>query len=286
MLVYMSSYPRSGNSLMQQLINNYFEKPWTSVDVAKRPLVKITGTPENFINWRYRSDILETNQSNLRKFFKRVNNRFIKNFNINDWLAFYDLDIPPYTKNCRYLLPGCLNALTNENRRYLAESDEYFFVKTHWLPYESYLPKEYVIQIVRNPLNVFTSYLNFLRDFESVEKTLDDVILGKVPYGSWSNWHKEWNDTSQSLGERFSRLVFEETVIDKISACDKIENCISLPYNKSKSDITFEEMKKVNPKYYRSGQAKSSSNDYSKHSLTLVKQFHGEMMDTLGYSIV
>lgn len=285
MLVYMSSYPRSGNSLMQQIVNNYFEKPWTSVDVAKRPLQKIVGTPENFKNWRYRVDMLECNQSWSRRWIKRINNRFFKVFELNDWFALYDLNVSPHTTNCKYLLPGCLHALTIENRQRLAEDSEYFFVKTHWLPFQTYLPNEYVIQIVRNPLNVFISYLNFLKDFEHVNKSLESVILGEVTYGSWSKWHQEWNSIAENLGPRFLRLVFENVVVDKVDTCNKIEESLTLSYNRSKTDISFEQMQQINSKYYRSGAAKTKRNKYSESQLSLVETHHGNMMSEFGYTL-
>ncbi len=285
MLVYMSSYPRSGNSLMQQIINNYFEKPWTSVDVAKRPLNRIVGTPENFTNWRYRADILELNQSSSRRLIKRLNNRFFKIFNLKDWIAYYDLNVFPYTKNCKYLLPGCLHALTLENRRCLAEDEEYFFVKTHWLPFQTYLPNEYVIQIVRNPLNVFISYLNFLKDFEHIDKSLESVILGQVTYGSWGAWHQGWNSAAQDLGSRFLRLVFEDVVLDKIDACRRIESILSLSYNRAKADISFEQMRQINSKYYRSGAGNTERQEYSENQLSLIDTHHGDVMAQLGYTL-
>lgn len=286
MLIHMSSYPRSGNSLMQQLVNNYFEKPWTSVDAARRPLERITGTPDSFTNWRYKKEMLEVNQSSLRKLARKLNNRFFKRYNLEDWLAYYDLTIPPNTKNNRYLLPGCLNALTLENREKLADADEYFFVKTHWLPYESYLPHEYSVQIVRHPKNVFVSYLNFIRDFENVTtKSLEEVIEGDISYGSWSRWHQAWDNAAAQLGPRFLRLKFEDTIADKIKACDQIEACLSLAYNHEKQDISFEQMRKVNPKYYRSGKAKATKDEYTEQQLSLIKRLHEHTMNQLGYSV-
>ncbi len=209
MIIYISSYPRSGSSLMQQIVNNFFEKPWTEVDNTKRPLDKITGVPDYFDNWRYDLNTLSSDRSLWHGYWDKLNRKFFKIYNLERWIALYDLKIYPYNKNCRYLLPGCRDILTPINRKKLAQEETFFLVKTHHFPYKQYFDGEYVIQIIRHPAKVFLSYLSFVKTYnQNSKKTLQEVIKGQVPYGSWSKWHQTWNQALPSIENRFLRIKF------------------------------------------------------------------------------
>ncbi|MGB3191799.1 MAG: sulfotransferase domain-containing protein [Limnoraphis sp.] len=221
MLVYVSSYPRSGSSLMQQTINTFFEKPWTEVDSINKPLNRVTGVPKYFTNWRYDQERLESQKSTGWKYWwSKLNQKVLKLYTLEDWIALYDLNIPPHTKNCRYLLPGCLNILTPKNRQKLAQEPTYFFVKTHHHPYPEYFEGEYVLQIVRHPAQVFTSYHNFIKKYYQSPKSLHDIIHGNIPYGSWSEWHLAWEEISPQLKDRFLQLKFKDVVSNQLKACE------------------------------------------------------------------
>ncbi|MEL7038724.1 MAG: sulfotransferase domain-containing protein [Cyanobacteria bacterium J06592_8] len=288
MLVYISSYPRSGSSLVQQTINTFFEKPWTSVHTTDRarPLEKITGCPDYFKNWRYDQTVFSKKTTVLHQTLERLNSRTFKLYNLEKWIALYDLNIPPYTKNCRYLLPGCFNVLTKKNRNILANEETCFFVKTHYLPYSQYFDNEYVIQIVRNPYNVFVSYKQFIKKFHNQDKDINEVIKGNVPFGSWSHWHNAWNQVALKLKPRFLQIKFENILqSDRSKVCEEIASMISLPYKENSHEPSWEDLQKINPNYYRSGNINGEAvcNSYNQEQVNLIETLHGATLKQLGY---
>ena len=63
-----------------------------------------------------------------------------------------DLSVPPHTKNCRYLLPGCKNVLTPENLQLLTgDRNSQMTIKIHEPPFSEYFAGEYAIQPIRHP---------------------------------------------------------------------------------------------------------------------------------------
>lgn len=288
MIIYISSYPRSGSSLMQQIVNNFFEKPWTEVDNTKRSLDKITGVPNYFTNWRYDPNVLSSTDSLLSSYWNKLNRKFFQIYNLDQWLALYDLAIPPYTKNCYYLLPRCKDILTPKNRQKLAEKATHFFVKTHHLPYDEYFDNEYVIQIVRHPGQVFLSYLNFLKTYNpNNHKTIEEVIQGQVPYGSWSQWHQLWNQTFVKLNNRYLKLKFEDVIAtEKKEICQQIKSLIQLDYNHNQKSPSFEELRRNYPKYYKQGNREQWQETYTSKQLNLIKLLHNNAMEQLNYDLV
>lgn len=278
MLIYVSSYPRSGNSLMQNLIGICFERPITGVE-TKSKLIHTKYTK----NWRYNGQPLSSDQAELQLLAFNLSKQFFKKHNLNKWIVLYDLDVPPYTKNCRCLLPGCQSVLTPTNRQKLADDENYFFVKTHGIPYEKYFDNEYVIQIVRHPTLVFDSYLYFINGNGNQAMTLDEVITGKVPYGSWSEWHQKWEQAKSSLNGKFLRLRFEDILSDTHKACDQIKALINLDYNPAKELTSFEELHQRNPNYYRSGKTDGGKKLYSPNQMRLIQELHSVTMEQFGY---
>ncbi|EAW35512.1 hypothetical protein L8106_10592 [Lyngbya sp. PCC 8106] len=204
---------------------------------------------------------------------------------MEDWIALYDLNIPPHTKNCRYLLPGCLNILTPKNRQKLAQEPTYFFVKTHHHPYPEYFEGEYVLQIVRHPAQVFTSYHNFIKKYYQSPKSLHDIIHGNIPYGSWSEWHLAWEEISPQLKDRFLQLKFKDVVSNQLKACEEIKNLIGLDYKADKKIPSFDELQKKSPNYYRSGKKRKLLESYSDNELNQIQKLHGYAMEKLNYSL-
>lgn len=287
MLVYMSSYPRSGSSLMQQIVNNFFGYPWTTVDTDVRSLDQITGIPEHFENWRYDPRTRAGEKSSLAELIDKLKRRLLKSAPLDPWLARYDLAVPPHTKDCQYLLPGCLHALTPDNRQTLANSNTYFFVKTHWVPYSSYFDHEYVVQMIRHPGPVMVSYLDHLKKYNQDEtKSLDEVISGQVPYGPWSEWYKKWEQVLPELGANFLRVRFEDVAAsNKQEICTQIKALIGLDYTQFEPEQSFEELQKQSPDYYRGSSANGWQKHYRADQIAHLVKLHGDTMSRLGYAL-
>ncbi len=279
MLIYLSSYPRSGNSLMQDLVGNFFERPITGVE-EKSKLIFTKSTE----NWRYYNGTsLSKNQEELQSLAANIDKKIFQKIELDRWLVLYDLNVPPYTKDNISLLPGCGRALTRENRQKLASKNSYIFVKTHGYPYQKYFENEYVVQIVRHPKLVFDSYLTFIKTNYGKAKTITEIIRGKGGCGSWSKWHQKWEPVRQSQENTFLRLRFEDILLAPLSACDRIKNLIGLDFNRDAKLTSFEELHKRNPNYYRSGSIDDSQYCYAAKEISLMQKLHGKMMRRLGY---
>lgn len=287
MIIYLSSYPRSGNSVMQNLISNYFERPITGVEPPSK-LLRTRSTE----NWRYKDHPLPESNEDLwklssqlsKRINSRLNRKIFKIYDLSSWLVSYDLKVPPYTKNCQTLLPGCQHILTPKNRQRLAEDHNSFFIKKHSFPYEEYFDGEYIIQAVRHPENVFESYLSFLAKSTKYVKTMDDVIRGEgIPFGSWSTWHKTWEQSIPDLEGKFIRFCFEDILKNSFQVCDQIKALTGLDYNPDASLDNFSELSKRDPKYYRSGKLTANESKYTVDQMRLIRELHGDMMQKLGY---
>ena len=125
MLIYLSSYPRSGNTWVRNLLRHYFG--YRSASVYPEP----QGAPN-----------LEVRPDGSCEVF-----------------SFYELTAIPGSR-LPMLVNNCGQILSEDLRRQLGASDERFFLKTHELPFGSYVPGEYVVHLVREPGAVCWSYYN------------------------------------------------------------------------------------------------------------------------------
>lgn len=288
MIIYLSSYPRSGNSLIQNLISNFFARPITGFDLTNK-LIK----PNVTKNWYYNNQPLTQSHEEIELLVSKLNQRVLSRLNkyifrkydLNQWIIKYDLAVPPYTENLLCLLPGCRNILTPQNRQKLAADSNYFFIKTHDIPFPQYFQNEYVIQITRHPSLVFDSYFHYLKKHSDENQTLNNVISGKVYCGSWSKWHQDWDETMSDFSKQFLRLRFEDILSDTLKTCEQIKALINLDYDSSKQLVSFEELNKRNPDYFRSGKTKSTGITYHQDQLDFIQKLHGATLTKLGYEL-
>ena len=167
MIVYLASYPRSGNSWVRRLLRNQFRYLNTAIHGEPGP------QRENFLNGEW----------HLEGYFRLV-------------------DYPPVAADQpfgRYartdgdhatrllLMPGCQRRLEDVGfRREVAAMPEVVFLKSHLPPYADYFPGESVVQPVRHPGAALWSYYHFLRDVRDRAVTLEAVIAGAEGFGCWS----------------------------------------------------------------------------------------------------
>ena len=288
MIIYLSSYPRSGNSLMQNLIGNFFARPITGVELTNK-LIRTKATK----NWHYNDRPLTESHEEIQLLAFKLNQQLISRWNkyifrkydLNQWIIKYDLDVPPYTKNCACLLPGCRNILTPKNRQKLATDSNYFFIKTHGFPFPQYFQNEYVIQIIRHPSLVFESYFHYLKKYSDQNKTLNNVIAGEVFCGSWSKWHQDWEQAMSVSPDQFLRLRFEDILSDTLKACEQIKALINLNYDSAQKLVSFEDLHKRSPNYFRSGKTKTKQLIYSQDQLDVIQKLHGITLAQFGYEV-
>jgi hypothetical protein len=289
MIIYIASYPRSGNSLTQRTIITYFERPITALNAKSRKAEFFANGGAYFVkNWHYNVQPTSGNKQIWQILWDKLNNRIFKIYDLNKWIALYDLDVPPYNKNCRYLLPGCKKVLTPKNRQLLAgDCNSHIFLKTHELPFKEYFEGEYVIQPIRHPGAVLWSYFNLMKanNHDDSKISLEKVIRGSVGFGSWSNYHQMWSQAIPLLNGRLIRIRFEDLLSHPFKACDQISATIGLGYNPANKMASFEELNQKDPKHFRAGQANGWEEHYTCKQIQLLKNLHGSTMQQLGYEM-
>jgi hypothetical protein len=202
--------------------------------------------------------------------------------------SFYEI---PYKPGSRLpmLVNNCGSILSAELRQRLAGSEERFFLKTHELPFDSYFAGEYVLHLVREPGAVCWSYYNYLRKtrpaIANLTVTLDRVIKGRVPFGSWGDHARAWLEAATRLGERFLMHRYEDLSTQPETAfCDLLASFTGLRYQQPKNPLPgLEHWHKQAPNLYRQQQVSEWKSHFSAAQLYRILKRHGEMMQQLGY---
>lgn len=266
MIIYIASYPRSGNSLVQQLIHDFFGRPTTTL--LGRKEAKLAryrdGQIASIRNW-----CNPPSAATLAAKFIRIYDplRFC--------LASYDLTLPSgATIPQKYLMPGNAALFTRRHRKNLAAMDSTFFVKTHGAPYPQFFQGERVILPVRHPGAVLNSLKHFLKDHRGKEVSLDDVIAGRTEHGDWSEWPERWLDACAVVRSQALLLSFEDTVSAPRAACEKISAFLDIPFFASARLQDFESLHKSAPKHFRSGKADEWKGAYDTEQFQLLLKLH------------
>jgi len=251
-IVYLASYPRSGNTWLRNLIEFYFDRKVSSLYVE--------GTDN--LAWKV------NDQNNI--FFEYRNGHW-----------------PIKTR--KTLLNGIGEIFNNDLRNLLANLNDHFFIKTHELPYEQFMPEEALVYIVRHPAASIWSYYNYLRDhevgFENL--TLDDVIWGRVPFGSWSAHVEAYLKVEETLSSRFLLISYEILSKSENTQCQRLSQLTGLPRRGFIGTFpSFEHWHQQSPQFYRQGETNDLlSRFFSVEQRALINQLHGETARKLGYEV-
>lgn len=278
MIVYLASYPRSGNSWLQLLIYTQFRKLVSSVyDIGDYP-------PPHIQDWEITTQATPPSPETITSEWRS----HIPHLLWDQSIALYqDPELKTQYPNHfnRFLWPGCLNFLTPVNREKLAAETEVFFIKTHELPYEEYFPGEIVIQPIRNPGAVIWSYYQLINATKLPTEpvtSISDIILGRVKYGSWSDYHHKWLEAKEKLQNNYLSIYFESLTENEDQFCVKIAEITGVKYLKRKF-LRFPEIQPQNPTSKREGKAFGWEKNLTLRELKLIYVTHGEMMDKLSY---
>lgn len=206
---------------------------------------------------------------------------------LSDWMIRYkSLDEKEFHTGILSNGLGWLNKV--EIRDILSKEKEYYFLKTHFLPYDNYLEGEYVIQIVRNPGAVLWSYYNFIRDMKKqYDQDLTSLILhGKqgAPWGGWSEYHNQWIEASKKLKSHYMLIRYEDLFGKEVEFCENLQKRfigLSIQTEKIKG---FEFYHNLRPSLSREGKADDWEKNYSKNQLELLWDIHRQTMTQFGYS--
>ena len=136
-----------------------------------------------------------------------------------------------------------------------------YCIKTHKLFDESIKDEDKVIYLIRDGRESSLSFKKYLEMFSNNNKTIIDVVCGNVVFGSWQKHVQSWGD---KIRENGILIKFEELIDNPESFLDKISKIIDVdPRCKDKKLPTFNDLNKINPKFFRSGKKNSWQNEYS-----------------------
>jgi len=202
MIVWLSSYPRSGNTFFRVILNSVF-------DIKTYSIYNDTG------------DIGADEATS-----EVVGHAFLpKDFNLDEARA----------------------------------STETYYIKTHELLEDMQMKDtDKVIYLVRDGRESSLSFTKHLQNFYGKENDdLSDVIYGNTPYGSWGQHVEQWENVPKLL------IKFEELTDNPSAILHDISEYLNIK-PKNHTIPTFEELQKVNPKFFRSGKKDSWKKAFSK----------------------
>lgn len=222
MIIWIASYPRSGNTFLRIILNNVFNVKTYSIYDDKFDI----GSDEQT------SDI--------------VGHKF---------------------------LPDDFSIL--EAR----EDEKKYYIKTHDLPDDPDIYKDKVIYLVRDGRESSLSLARYMNNYSDQEISLADVINGNVFGGEWGEHVEAWSGVTDS---DFMVIKFEEL----ISSTEKKIKALSeyLEIDAAGGRIpTFDELQKINPKFFKSGKSDSWRQRYSNEENVLFWMKNYKQMKMYGY---
>ena len=151
-----------------------------------------------------------------------------------------------------------------------------YIVKTHEPPDDD----QPTVYIVRNGLAAVRSYKHFLYDFNRLDYSLEQVILGEPLFGSWGRHLDAWNplDRANTLVLKYEDLV--ERADDQL---DRIAEFIRTK-RKAAWINNFAELHEAHPTLFRQGPSVTPTHGFDDRQLQLFSALHGDWMARFNYS--
>jgi len=152
---------------------------------------------------------------------------------------------------------------------------ETYLVKTH----DGAEDNAKAIYVVRNGFAATRSFKSYLRDFNGLEYSLEQIILGEPQFRSWG-WHLDaWNPL-----ERPNTLLLKyEDLVERPE--EQIERVVDFTGLKRQGEWVneFDKLHASNPKMFRQGHGGDPRADFSEAEQQLFWAMHGDWMLELGY---
>ena len=159
-------------------------------------------------------------------------------------------------------------------------SEQLYYIKTHELLDNRVADEDKVIYLIRDGRESSLSFAKYQQQFGDKNATLNDILYGNSFIGSWGEHVTSWNPTARAntLLVKFEKLTKEpHKFIEALSSF--------LDINPINNKIpSFEELKSINPKFFRSGKINSWEKIYTQeeHFSFWLKNY--KQMDEHGYS--
>jgi len=275
-LIWLASYPKSGNTWLRVLLDSILTHEGKTVDINQ-----INSTKFGFISRFHLDEFLEINSTELTSsethFFKRA----------------YYLDFGSKAEEGTFLKTHDANMQLDNDL---------------WL-----IPKEVtklVIYITRNPLDIVASFANHLGI--SLDRTIDLMSNKEFSFfrtrggvtsnvdqlvTDWSGHVTSWLDsTLPVLLVKYEDLLqapvetlmiimktLDKNKVDKKIIEEAVVNNSFAKMAKQESEKGFHEKDVLSPVFFRKGKANSWEEELTEAQINRVTQSHGKVMTSLGY---
>jgi hypothetical protein len=178
------------------------------------------------------------------------------------------------------IVPG--HNLSPEVRAKLAALPSPLFIKTHEIPFEEHFPGERFITIQRHPGAALWSYYHLLKE-KGRNTSLELVIEGEVPHGSWSTYSQTWREfLSRRDAKDYIVIAYEDLKENLDLQVDRLSTFLDLP-SLEQPLPTFEALQQQNPKSFRSGSSDAWSENLTQQQKQLLLERHAPAMCEAGY---
>ncbi len=154
-----------------------------------------------------------------------------------------------------------------------------YYIKTHEFFSESIDARDKIIYLIRDGRESTLSLMKYINSYSKQKLQLIDVIVGNTFVGKWSNHVRSWNPYNR---ENTLLVKFEELIQEPVEFIEVISSFLKLVPVGEKIP-TFEELKKINPKFFRSGKTDTWKQEYTQREHTLFWLLNGATMNEYGY---
>lgn len=98
---------------------------------------------------------------------------------------------------------------------------------------------------------------------------------------AWSRFHREWIERPEG---RYHIIHFEDLIRDPIGTIDMALRELEIPLDRGAGTVpSFEELKKIHPKFFRKGRQGTWKKEFPRTLQNAFWEQHGPMMEQLGY---
>lgn len=161
------------------------------------------------------------------------------------------------------------------------DAAELYVVKTHGKPTKD-MANDKVIYLIRDGRESTVSFQRYLSNFTKKNVSIDDVIIGDVPFDSWGEHVKAWSPKER---ENTLLIKFEELVGSPVKYIDRISKFVDV--NPTGGGIpSFEELKKINSRFFSSGRVDAWKEVLNDEQLRFFEIINFRVLQKFGYSCV
>jgi len=159
------------------------------------------------------------------------------------------------------------------------DNEKTYYIKTHELLDNRVDSNDKVIYLIRDGRESTLSFTKHQNTFYNHNKKFIDTIRGNTFIGGWGEHVRSWNPKYR---ENTLLVRFEDLIKEPIKYIETLAKFLEV--NPIGDSIpTFDELKKINPKFFRSGKTNSWENIYNEEEHLSFWFHNNKVMDDYGY---